>query len=106
MIALKIGANARDFADIGGVDESWISRQINGLQGDHYPVCVRVTVEEGPINMTLATTDCAASGGGGRPPNAQESQAFELWEKLGLSKRGFSGGNLIAFFKQLRPLVH
>ena len=105
MIALKIGASARDFVNVDGVEESWINRQISGLRGDHHPVCVRVTVKEGPLNMTLATADCAASGGGSRLPNAQEAQAFELWEKLGLNKPGFSGGNLVAFFKQLRRLV-
>jgi hypothetical protein len=46
--------------------------------------------------MTLATADCDASGGGGRLPNAEEAKAFELWEKLGLSKPGFTGGNLVA----------
>lgn len=106
MIAVKIGANARDFSNVDDVEESWINRQINGLRGDHYPVCVRVKVNEGPLNMTLATADCDASGGGGRLPNAEEAQAFELWEKLGLSNPGFSGGNLVAFFKQLRKLIH
>ena len=106
MIAIKIGAIALDFSHVDDVEESWVNRQISGLRGDHRPVCVRVNVNEGALNMTLATADCDASGGGGRLPNAQEREAFELWEKLGLSKPGFSGGNLVAFFKQLRKLVH
>jgi len=105
MIKVKIGASARDFSNINDVEESWINRQISGLRGDHSPVCVRVKVNEGALNMTLATADCDAYGGGGRLPNAREAQAFELWEKLGLSKPGFSGGNLVAFFKQLRRLI-
>ena|SRR2546426_322317 len=105
MIGIKIGAIARDFSNVDGVEESWINSQIGGLRRDHNPVCVRVKVNEGLLNMTLATAGCDASGGGGRLPNAQEAQAFELWDKLGLSKPGFSGGNLVAFFKQLRRLI-
>jgi hypothetical protein len=105
MIAVKIGANARDFRSVDEVEESWLNRQISGLRDDHHPVCVRVTVNEGPLNMSLTTADCSASDGGSRPPNATEAQAFELWRKLGLDKSEFSGGNLVAFFKQLRRLV-
>lgn len=105
MIALKIGAMARDFANVDHVEESWINQQISGLRRERHPVCVRVTVNEGPVNFTLATADCALTGGGGRLPNAHEAQAFELWEKLGLSKPEFTGGNLVAFFKQLRRII-
>lgn len=105
MIAVKIGASARDFANVNDVEESWINRQVSGLRGDHHPVCVRVTVKEGPLNLTLVTADCAGSGGGGRQPNTEEAEAFALWEKFGLNKSEFSGGNLVAFFKQLRRLV-
>jgi hypothetical protein len=105
VIALKIGAMARDFNGLDNIEESWINQQIGRLRREHQPVCVRVTVNEGPVNFTLATAECAPSGGGGRLPNAQEAQAFELWDKLGLSKPGFSGGNLVAFFKQLRRII-
>lgn len=106
MISVKIGASARDFTRVSDVEESWVSRQVSGLRGDHHQVCVRVTVNEGPLNLTLATADCAgAGGGGGRLPNAEEAEAFALWDRLGLNKSEFSGGNLVAFFKQLRRLV-
>ena len=105
MIALKIGAMARDFNTLDNIEESWINQQIGGLIQENHTVCVRVTVNEGPLNFTLATAGCTPSGGGGRLPNPQEAQAFELWEKLGLSKPGFTGGNLVAFFKQLRRII-
>lgn len=105
MISVKIGASARDFASVSDVEESWINRQVSGLRGDDHPVCVRVTVNEGLLNLTLATADCAGVGGGGRPPNAEEAEAFALWERLGLNKSEFSGGNLVAFFKQLRRFI-
>jgi hypothetical protein len=71
MISVKIGASARDFASVNDVEESWVNRQVSGLRGDYHTVCVRVTVNEGPLHLTLATPDCAgAAGGGGRPPNA------------------------------------
>jgi hypothetical protein len=106
MVIVKIGASARDFTSVNDIEESWINRQISGLRGDHHPVCVRVTVNEGPLNLMLTTPDCAGSGGGGgRPPNAKEAETFALWERVGLNKSEFSGGNLVAFFKQLRQFI-
>lgn len=105
MVIVKIGASARDFTSVNDIEESWINGQINGLRGDRHEVCVRVNVNEGPLNLTLATADCIGGGGGGRLPNDQEAEAFALWERLGLNKSEFSGGNLVAFFKQLRRLI-
>lgn len=105
MITVKIGANARDFQDVGHVDEHWLNQQINGLRGDKHPVCIRVSISEGPLNMTLATADCSGSGGGGRMPNSEEEEAFALWKKLGLDRKEFQGHTLVAFFKQVRKIV-
>jgi hypothetical protein len=55
--------------------------------------------------MILTTPNCASSGGGGRTPNAQEKRIFDLWDKRSLNKPDFTGGNLIAFLKQLRQII-
>jgi len=57
------------------------------------------------VNIRLSTPACRKSGGGGRPPNQQEKGIFELWDKQGLNRTDFSGGNVVAFFKQLRKLL-
>ena len=105
MVTVKIGASSRDFDSVERIDESWINQQIRGLKKDNHPVCVRVTIHEGSLNMTLTTPECPAAGVGGRPPNRDEARAFDLWDKHGLNRGDFQGGNLIAFFKQLRSIV-
>ena len=105
MVTVKIGPSARDFESVERIDESWINRQINGLRGDGQAVCVRVSLQEGPLHMSLTTPSCAGSAGGGRGPNREEAMVFELWEKHGLNRTDFQGGNLIAFFKQVRKVI-
>ena len=102
MITIKIGSSEQSFES---ADESWINQQINGRRRDGQSVCVRVVINNGSINMALSTPSCTSGGGGGRPPNAQEQRIFDLWEKQGLNKPDFHGGNLIAFLKQLRRLT-
>jgi hypothetical protein len=105
MVTVKIGAAVRDFESVDRIEENWINQQINGLRGDKHPVCVRVSINEGPLNMTLITANCPSGGGGGRLPNSEEEKAFELWEKLGLKRDGFNPHNLVAFFKQVRKII-
>lgn len=107
MLNLKIGANERRFDSLADIDEQWINQQINGLRRDGHPACIRISIDENPVNLSLATAECSASGGGGggRPPNAEESRIFELWDELGLNKRDFPAGKFIAFLKQTRNII-
>jgi hypothetical protein len=66
---------------------------------------VQISIHTGGVNIVLSTPGCGGGGGGGRPPNPIEQEVFELWNKRDLNVRGFSGGNLVAFIKQLRKLV-
>ena len=103
MIRIKIGSNEpREFKDVG---PDWINEQINLRRRDGVAVCVRVFIEEGSINMVLSTPGCQGGGDGGRSPNEQEKQIFGLWEKLHLNKESFTGGNLVAFLKQVSRLL-
>jgi hypothetical protein len=105
MITIKIGVSERHFDNVDQVDENWINQQINGLKKDKYSVCVRVSIHEEPVYLTLATPDCQTSGGGGRQPNEKEKEVFSLWDKLGLNTSSFHGGNLVSFFKQARRII-
>jgi len=51
--------------------------------------------------MSLSSAGCPQSATRGRPPNRNEKEIFNLWEKRGLNKENFHGGNLVAFLKQL-----
>jgi hypothetical protein len=102
MITIRIGESERD---ISSANESWINQQINRRKADSLSVCVRVFIKEGDLDMILSTPTCGAARGGGRPPRPHEKSVFDLWNKSGLNKNDYSGGNLIAFLKQLPDIL-
>jgi hypothetical protein len=102
MIEIRIEEAERD---LRSADESWINQQINRRRADGVSVCVKVTVKEGDLDMILSTPTCGSSGGGGRPPRPREKTVFNLWNQRGLNQPDFTGGNLIAFLKQLKHIV-
>ena len=101
MVTVKIGSIEKDLED---VEENWINQQVNGLRRDGKSVCVRVRIKTGSLNVVLTTPECSV-GGGTRPPNPQEKEIFELWNKRGLNESDFTGGNLVAFIKQLCKML-
>lgn len=103
MVRIWIGGAERE---LGSVKESWINQQINRRQADGLSVCVRVTVKEGDLDMILSTPTCQAGVSGSRPPRPRERTVFDLWNQRGLSDTNFTGGNLVAFLKQLKNFIH
>ena len=100
---IRIGNETRDLAT---VSESWITEQINRRQADGQNVCVQVSIHTDAVRTVLSTPGCGGGGGGGfRPPNPNEQDVFELWNKRGLSTGGFTGGSVVAFIKQLKKLL-
>jgi hypothetical protein len=104
MITIRIGESVRSLEDDRSIDQSWVNQQINGRRADNQPVCVQISINENSLNMALSSSDCPRRGGG-RPPNQHELQIFDLWEKVGMNKSEFHGGNLVAFLKQLSSLI-
>jgi len=105
LIRIYIGNNERQFDDVYSIDESWINQQINKRKEDKEKVCVRVYIKNELIDILLTTPACGGGRGSGRAPNPQEREIFNLWNIRGLNEEKFSGGNLIAFFKQLRKII-
>ena len=105
MISVTIGGYKRKFSSVGDVDEEWINQQINRRHGDGRAVCVQVVIEEPPIDVQLTTPACSVMAGYGRQANPEEREVLQLWKKHGLDEEGFTGGNVIAFFKQLRRVI-
>lgn len=101
MVTLKIASELREIRTAREIEESWISRQINGRRADSVKVCVQVTVQESNLDLVLSTPGCTGALGGGRSPNSYEREVFDLWAKLGLNDENFTAGNLIAFLHQL-----
>lgn len=98
MIRVSIGDMERE---INAVDEAWINQQINRRRGAGLEVCVKVTISDDEVDLILSTPSCPNQGGGSRPLRGRENHIVELWSKRHLSESDFSGGNLIAFLKQL-----
>ena len=67
------------------------------------PVCIKVSIKTGDIDMLLSTPDCGP-GGGGRSPKPKEKDIFDLWDKRGLNKSDFEVGQLIAFVNQIKHI--
>ena len=106
MIRITIGSNERQFSSIRDIDESWIAQQVNRRQSDGQTVCVQVFIKQNSVDILLSTPACSKGGGTGRPPKPQEQTIFNLWDERGLNQTNFTGGNVIAFFKQLRKLLY
>lgn len=100
MVSLRING-----ASVSPDDESTVVQQVNGRRDEGVRVCVQLTVAEGDLNVALSSSQCGGSGGGGRPPRPSEKRVFELWDKLGLNDESFTGGQLVAFLKQLSKLL-
>lgn len=97
MVLVKIGGTERRLEE---ADESWINQQINRRRAAGEIVCVVVRIDTTTAKVTLATSACGG-GGGGRPPNSEERRIIGLWRKHRLNVDDFTGGNLIAFLRQL-----
>ena len=102
MIKVRIGGAEHELSTI---DESWVNQQINRRKADGINACVQVIIQKDGLDMGLSTPNCANSGRGTRPPTKQEAAVFELWKRMKLDTNEYSGGNLIAFLKQLQSLM-
>ena len=105
LIKIEIGDSKRVFESIYDIDESWINQQITRRKKDRIKICVRVHIKNERIDVLLTTPACGKGRGGRRVPTSEEKKIFELWNERGLNKDGFTGGNLISFFKQLRKII-
>lgn len=102
MITITIGSEQRSFQDF---TSQWVHQQLVRRRHDNATVCIKIVIDEAPLNMILSTPGCAATvqrAASHRPPNPQESQIYALWDRHGLNDHGFTGGQIIAFLQQLR----
>lgn len=99
MSKVRIGDSERIISE---ATSQWINEQINRRRSDGLPVCVQVIFDQKPLEFALSTPTCAlVGGGGGRPLNQKELEVLSLWEKLHLNTPEFTGGNLVAFLRQV-----
>ena len=101
MISIKIGETERTLEE---ATPDWINQQINRRRSDGASICVSVRIRCPGIDMALSTPGCPGTTGG-RSPNRDERRVFQLWDDRGLNEEDFTGGNLVAFLRQLQDLV-
>jgi len=80
----------------------WLNGTINELQKAGEPVCVRVLIEYGDINLCLSAGICNNSEGGGRPLNTHENEIVEYWNRLDVEAPPLIGGKLVAFLNSIK----
>ena len=101
-VTVRIGQDTRD---LDTASESWINDQLNRRRHDGQNICVQITVLGGDGQLVLSTPGCGAGEGGGRQATSREMNILDLWKKLQLNQPTFTGGNLVAFLKQLRRML-
>lgn len=99
---IRIGDSERNLFD---ADEHWIIEQINVRKAAEGGICVQVLITTGERKLRLTTPGCSTSPGKGPEPTSQQMAIIDLWNKLGLNKPDFTGGQLIAFRAQLKKLI-
>jgi len=97
-VSVRIGGETRE---LDAASENWINDQLKRRRSGGQDVCVQVGVHAGDIQLSLTTPGCGGGLGGGRQANSRELDIIELWNRLHLNQATFTGGNLIAFLKQL-----
>jgi hypothetical protein len=99
---ITIGGETRNISD---AEENWITQQVNRRRQDRVPVCAVVRIQTSGIDVGLSTPGCSNGGGGGRTPTSREADILHLWESHRLRSNDFTGGNLVAFIKQVRKFL-
>ena len=102
MVEIQIGELRRNLNE---VRENWITTQINRRRADGQTVCVRVIIREGSLNISFSTPTCPGRRTGEPAIDNQVKEIVAIWNKNHLNESDFTGGNLIAFLKQLRRLI-
>jgi hypothetical protein len=99
MIEVTIGKEERDLRD---VTVAWL-RSIEKLRHSASPVCVKVKIVIGAIDMILATPDCPR-GEAGRSYRGEERRIFELWQAKRMDSDQFTARDLEEFLNALKKL--
>ena len=99
MIRIEINESRQNLEDI---NPSWINEQVRKRQDDGVPVCLRIYIKQGNIDLVLSCGECGGQvGGAGRAPNPDEQRIFALWEKFGCEEKPINAGKITAFLSQV-----
>jgi hypothetical protein len=97
MIEIQIGDIKKNIRD---ASPSWINEQLARRRRSGDPVCVQVLFDKPQVQMRLITPDCPRTSGR-RTATPQEQELIDIWEERQLNDPNFTGGNLVAFLRQI-----
>jgi hypothetical protein len=101
MIEVSVGGERRDARD---ATTAWLRSGIDRHRQLGSPVCVKVGIKSGAIDMILATEDCPNDDAEGRPFRPEERKIFELWKGKNLDTNHFTVNDLAEFLVGIRDL--
>lgn len=80
----------------------WLTGTIKELQKDGVPVCVRVSIQYGDINVGLSAGSCSSSSCAGRPPNSREQELINSWNDMAVDEIPLKSGKIISFLNRVK----
>ncbi len=95
---VEIAGESRSLED---AEPEWINQRIQRMRADRLAVWVRVTINDGAINIVLQAPGCPSRSGASRRASADERELFDLWDEHHLNDAHFSGGDVVALLRQL-----
>lgn len=100
MVYVSIGNENRDLRDVAS---AWLRSATQRLRHSGSPLCVKISITSGAIDMILATCDCPTGDAEEvRPFRGEEITIFRDWQAKRLDTTDFSEGDLEDFLKRLR----
>ena len=101
MVTVSVGDQSVPLGRFAG---GWLFNQLERQSSLRGPVCVRVEIDAGEVQLNLTTPGCGRRGGS-RPARPGEAAIIQEWRRLGLGDSGWSADNLIKFLSHLRGLL-
>lgn len=78
----------------------WLNSTINDLQKDGIPLCVRVSIQYGDINVGLSAGSCSSSSSAVRPPNSRERELIKSWNEMAVDETPLNSGKIVSLLNR------
>lgn len=99
MIKIVINEQSREWDNsLAG----WVNGTIKELERDGTPICVKVSIEYGDINLGLSAGSCPGGTSGGRPLNSHELELVKFWNEVGVDESPLNGGKIVSFLNRVK----
>lgn len=101
MIRVCINETERKLNEI---ETNWIHNTIREIQNIGLPICVKILINQGDVNVILSVGDCQSLQGSGEAPNSHEQDIFSLWDRMHVAELPINSGKIVAFLEQVKRI--